>query len=134
MSNTTTTTTNPITVLVTGGTGLVGKAIQKVVAEERAQGRNEGVDNWIFLSSSDANLCNFEATHSVFEKHKPTFVIHLAAKVGGLFKNLSQKVQMWKDNVDINNNVMECSRIFGVKKLVSCLSTCIFPDKTTYPI
>mmetsp|Transcript_106515 Transcript_106515/g.308742 ORF Transcript_106515/g.308742 Transcript_106515/m.308742 type:complete len:253 (-) Transcript_106515:107-865(-) len=29
---------------------------------------------------------------------------------------------------------MECCRIFGVRKLVSCLSTCIFPDQTTYPI
>merc|ERR1719321_1962779 len=29
---------------------------------------------------------------------------------------------------------MECSRIHGVQKLVSCLSTCIFPDKTSYPI
>jgi GDP-L-fucose synthase len=34
----------------------------------------------------------------------------------------------------MNDNVMECSRLFGVEKLVSCLSTCIFPDKTTYPI
>ena len=34
----------------------------------------------------------------------------------------------------INDNIMECCRIYGVKKLVSCLSTCIFPDKTTYPI
>jgi GDP-L-fucose synthase len=34
----------------------------------------------------------------------------------------------------MNDNVMECSRIYGVEKLVSCLSTCIFPDKTTYPI
>jgi hypothetical protein len=29
---------------------------------------------------------------------------------------------------------MVCSHKFGVQKLVSCLSTCIFPDKTTYPI
>ena len=29
---------------------------------------------------------------------------------------------------------MECCKDFKVKKLVSCLSTCIFPDKTTYPI
>merc|ERR1712083_323742 len=37
-------------------------------------------------------------------------------------------------NTLINDNVMECCRIYGVEKLVSCLSTCIFPDKTTYPI
>jgi len=29
---------------------------------------------------------------------------------------------------------MECCRIYKVQKLVSMLSTCIFPDKTTYPI
>lgn len=34
----------------------------------------------------------------------------------------------------MNDNVMEACRIYGVTKLVSCLSTCIFPDKTTYPI
>ena len=34
----------------------------------------------------------------------------------------------------INHNVLKCSHIYNVKKVVSCLSTCIFPDKTTYPI
>lgn len=34
----------------------------------------------------------------------------------------------------MNDNVFEACREFGVKKLVSCLSTCVFPDKTTYPI
>jgi GDP-L-fucose synthase len=34
----------------------------------------------------------------------------------------------------MNDNIMECCRIYKVEKLVSFLSTCIFPDKTTYPI
>jgi GDP-L-fucose synthase len=34
----------------------------------------------------------------------------------------------------VQDNIMECSRIYKVVKLVSFLSTCIFPDKTTYPI
>merc|ERR1712224_845660 len=61
-------------------------------------------------------------------------VIHLAAKVGGLFANMSQKVEFYRENTLMNDNIMECCRIHKVKKLVSCLSTCIFPDKTTYPI
>ena len=120
--------------LVTGGTGLVGMAIKKVVEEGKASGNTYGIDEWVFLSSKDADLTSMESTTAIFEKTKPTHCIHLAAKVGGLFKNLAQKVQMWKDNVDMNNNVMECCRIFKVQKLVSCLSTCIFPDKTSYPI
>lgn len=55
-------------------------------------------------------------------------------QVGGLFSNLKYKVEFYRENILINDNVMECCRIYKVEKLVSCLSTCIFPDKTTYPI
>lgn len=34
----------------------------------------------------------------------------------------------------MNDNVLKLSFEFNVKKVVSCLSTCIFPDKTSYPI
>jgi len=107
----------------------VGKAMEAVVA--RNPQPNE---TWVFLSSRDADLTSMASTQAVFELHRPTHVVHLAAKVGGLFKNMKYRVEMWKDNIDINNNVMECCRIYKVAKLVSCLSTCIFPDKTTYPI
>jgi len=71
---------------------------------------------------------------AIFRQHQPTYVIHLAALVGGLFKNMKYKVDFWRDNVAINDNILHLSYKFGVKKVVSCLSTCIFPDKTTYPI
>jgi len=116
-------------IMVTGGSGLVGKAIEAVVGKAPRED-----EHWVFLSSKDADLTNYSSTKAVFERVKPTHVIHLAAKVGGLFKNMKYRVEMWKENVDMNNNVMECCREFNVKKLVSCLSTCIFPDKTTYPI
>lgn len=116
--------------MVTGGSGLVGKAIQKVVAEDaNAQG-----ETWVFLSSKDGNLVDRKDTEAVFEKHKPTHVIHLAARVGGLFHNMAKKVEFYRENIIMNDNIMECCRIHGIKKLVSCLSTCIFPDKTPYPI
>ena len=37
-------------------------------------------------------------------------------------------------NILINMNVLKVCHEIKVKKLVSCLSTCIFPDKTSYPI
>uniref|UniRef100_UPI0037E7E679 GDP-L-fucose synthase-like isoform X1 n=1 Tax=Semicossyphus pulcher TaxID=241346 RepID=UPI0037E7E679 len=123
--------TTPLRVLVTGGSGLVGRAIQQVVREEG--GAKEG-EEWIFLSSKDANLMNMEETRAVFEKHRPTHVIHLAAMVGGLFKNMKYNLDFWRNNIYINDNVLQAAHEVGVVKVVSCLSTCIFPDKTTYPI
>ena len=35
---------------------------------------------------------DLKATEALFEKHKPTHVIHLAAMVGGLFKNMSHNL------------------------------------------
>lgn len=112
-------------VLVTGGTGLVGRAIERISDSGR---------RWIFVGSDDADLRSRGATEALFQKHRPTHVIHLAAMVGGLFLNMAKKVEFYHDNSLINANVMECSRIYKVTKLVSCLSTCIFPEMTTYPI
>merc|ERR1719336_439653 len=61
-------------------------------------------------------------------------VLHLAAFVGGLFRNMKYPVELYEKNVSMNNNVIRCAHETDVKKVVSCLSTCIFPDKTSYPI
>ncbi|KAE8742572.1 hypothetical protein FOCC_FOCC011866, partial [Frankliniella occidentalis] len=116
-------------ILVTGGSGLVGQAIREFVENEKPVD-----ESWIFVGSKDADLSNIEQTTVLFQKHKPTHVIHLAAMVGGLFHNMSHNLDFLRTNIHINDNVLETSFRSGVKKVVSCLSTCIFPDKTSYPI
>lgn len=115
---------------MTGGSGLVGKAIETVLN----QGEKEENEDWVFLSSKDANLLDTESTRDIFKKHRPTHVIHLAAMVGGLFANMKANLDFFRNNMKMNDNILSISHEFGVKKVISCLSTCIFPDKTTYPI
>jgi len=117
-------------VMVTGGSGLVGMGIKMYIEQSGALEK----EKWVFLSSKDGDLRDRKDTEAIFEKFKPTHVIHLAAKVGGLFANMAQKVEFFRENILISDNIMECCRIFKVQKLVSMLSTCIFPDKTSYPI
>lgn len=47
---------------------------------------------------------------------------------------MSHNLDFLRKNIHINDNVLQTSFETGVRKVVSCLSTCIFPDKTTYPI
>lgn len=115
-------------IIVTGGTGLVGNGLQKISQNYKNK------YNFIFISSKDYNLLNMEETKQMFEKYKPTFVIHLAGYVGGLYRNMNNKVDMLEKNLLINFNVIKCSHDYNVKKLIACLSTCIFPDNVTYPI
>ena len=115
------------TILITGGSGLVGNGIKSV---------SEKYSNYtfIYISSKDFNLSNMTDTINMFEMYKPHYVIHLAACVGGLYKNMNNKVEMLEKNLMINYNVVKCSHDYKVEKLISCLSTCIFPDNVTYPI
>lgn len=115
------------TVVVTGGSGLVGRGISSIIPSDNK-------DTYIFLSSKDGDLGDMSQCRKIFETWSPDYVIHLAACVGGLFKNMTQKVDMLERNLLINYNVVKCCHEFRVKKMVACLSTCIFPDKTTYPI
>ncbi|XP_024943803.1 probable GDP-L-fucose synthase isoform X2 [Cephus cinctus] len=75
-----------------------------------------------------------KSTEEVFAKYKPTHVIHLAAMVGGLFHNMAHNLDFLRKNLHMNDNVLQTAHETDVVKVVSCLSTCIFPDKTTYPI
>ncbi len=107
-------------ILVTGGSGLVGKALQQTVGH---------AENWTFLSSADGDLRSLQETQQIFERYKPTHVIHLAAIVGGLFHNMAAGADFFDGNMRMALNVYKCAHAVGVQKLVSCLSTCIFPDE-----
>jgi len=116
-------------ILVTGGSGLVGKGIQQAILTDKRVD-----EEWIFLSSKDANLLNKEETFAVFEKYKPTHVIHLAALVGGLYAHMGNICDYFGSNLMMNDHILYACHKNKVRKLVSCLSTCIFPDKTSYPL
>lgn len=111
-----------MTVIVTGGTGLVGKSLQKFCP------------NWIYLGSKDGDLTNMNETRQIFIKYQPSAIIHLAANVGGLYKNMDNNYQIFQDNMDINQNILKCCTEFNVHKGIFILSTCIFPDNIRYPI
>ena len=120
------------TILVTGGSGLVGKAIWELIEAEQDNDSADGT--WVFLSSKDGDLTSAQETAAIFDKHNPTHVIHLAAKVGGLFANMKYRVQFWRTNIMMNDNIFQECQKRGVKKLVTCLSTCIFPEKAHFPV
>lgn len=109
--------------LVTGSNGLVGSALREL-----------NPPNTTFLTRDDVDLTDFAKTELIFAEHKPTHVIHLAAEVGGIGGNISNSGDYFRNNILINTNVLEVSRRVGVKKLISFMSTCVFPDTAEYPL
>src|SRR5882724_9594224 len=104
-------------VLITGGSGLVGRYLFDIAKD------------YVYLSSKDGDLTNLEQTEIIFEKYKPTTVLHLAARVGGIAINIMEPVSFFNDNILINTNVLKCCLKYNVEHFIGMLSTCIFPDK-----
>ena len=105
-------------VLITGGGGMVGSAMESPLK----------------LTRDYCDLLNRKQTNRFFSAVKPDGVIHCAGKVGGIGGNSNYKGQYFYENILINTNVIEAARQSGVQNLVSFLSTCVFPDKVSYPL
>jgi|TARA_R110000824_G_scaffold5670_6_gene26066 GDP-L-fucose synthase len=109
-------------ILITGGTGMIGTAFREYLPQA------------YYLSSKECDLKNLEQACDIINKYKPERVIHLAARVGGVSANSSFLGEFYFENCLINTNTLESCRKNNVKKVLSLLSTCIFPDKVVYPI
>ena len=109
-------------VLVTGASGMVGKAVQ-----EKASRLPGSV--FYFTRSRESDLTNRDQTLALLERVRPNAIIHLAAKVGGVKGNTDYMAEYYTENIRMNTNILEAAHRVGVEKVVSLLSTCIYPDK-----
>lgn len=112
-------------IVVTGGTGLVGKSLQKILPDA------------IYLSSKDYDLTIEHCVKAMYDELKPEIVIHLAAIVGGIQDNINYPAEYFTDNVLMNTHVLEYAHLRGVKRFIGLSSTCAYPDKVhhiRYPL
>jgi GDP-L-fucose synthase len=118
-------------ILVTGAFGLLGCSLQKEFFQQGLTSQHDIV----YLSRTDCDLRDYTQVYSLFERHSPNIVIHLASCVGGVFDNMENNYIYLMDNIKINCNIVQACNEFRVKKLINILSTCIFPDKgVSYPL
>jgi len=109
-------------ILVTGGSGFLGKRLKSFYP------------NWIYISSSQFDLKDSRQTDDCIDSFKPDSVIHLASKVGGIKYNVENQASIFHENTLINTNILNSCKKFQIKRVLSCLSTCAFPNVlSSYP-
>lgn len=114
-------------IYITGHSGLVGTALLEEL-------KNSGYSNILTSKHSDLDLLDPKATEEFFEKHKPEFVFHLAAKVGGIIGNKTYPADFTYENTVINFNVIHSAHKHKVKKLLNFGSVCIYPVASPVPV
>lgn len=113
------------TVVVTGGNGFLGT---KVVAKLRRAGATV-----VAPRQSEADLTQVGVAEQMFSQHKPSHVIHLAARVGGIGYNQVAPAQLYLDNLMMGTLVIEAARKVGVEKTVLLGTVCSYPKFTPVP-
>lgn len=103
---------------------MVGSSLKDVVEPEPTE-------EWFFAGKDEADLTSMDQTTMLFQKYRPTHVIHLASLVGGIYANRDRNLDFYRLNHLINDNVLWCCYTFNVKKVLSCLSTTIFTPGTS---
>ena len=103
-------------ILVTGGTGMLGMHLKKILPTA------------IYVGSKDYDLTDLKDTKKLLKKVNPTHVIHLAAKVGGIQDNVKCPADYYDDNILINTNILKTCKKYNVKRFTGILSTCIYPN------
>ncbi|MBD1156055.1 NAD-dependent epimerase/dehydratase family protein [Pelagibacterales bacterium SAG-MED16] len=81
------------------------------------------------LDLRDEDKLNF-----YLKKKKPDIILHAAAKAGGIVSNSDQKIEMFIENVEIQNSLFKSAYKQKIKKLIFLGSSCIYPKKSRIPI
>ena len=111
-----------MSIIVTGGTGLVGKYLQQRL-------------DATYLSSKEYDLTKEQDVERMYQTYSPKTVIHLAAKVGGITDNINNPFDYFEDNVLMNTFMLKYARKYNVTKFLGVLSSCIYPDVSNhYPL
>jgi GDP-L-fucose synthase len=114
-------------IYIAGHRGMVGSAIYRTLVKA-------GYTNFCLATSFELDLRNSKAVNNFFSTHQPEYVFLAAAKVGGILANNNFPVEFLQDNLMIQNNVIEASFRYDVKKLLFLGSSCIYPKFAPQPI
>ena len=114
-------------IFVAGHRGLVGSAVVRALQQR-------GYENLILRTHEEMDLTDQLAVRQFFHAERPQVVIMAAARVGGIHANNSRPALFIRDNLLIQNNVVDAAHVSGVEKFVFLGSSCIYPKLALQPI
>ncbi len=114
-------------ILVTGSSGMVGSTIVNLLQKK---------PNISLLTPDrkELNLLDSQQVNEYFDKHRPEYVLMIAAKVGGIIANKSDPVGFLAENTRMQLNLFEACHKYGTIKNLFLGSSCIYPRDCPQPM
>jgi len=114
-------------IYVAGHRGLVGSAIVRALTAQ-------GYTRLLLRTHRELDLTDQAAVVEFFQRERPQAVIMAAARVGGIVANNVRPAEFIRDNLLIQDNVIDAAYQTGVAKFVFLGSICIYPKLAPQPI
>ena len=114
-------------ILITGSTGMVGSSVVRLL-------KQLGYTNILTPPRKELDLTNTSAVTEYFIKNKPEYVFLIAAKVGGIYANMTYRADFIFDNLMMQSNVINACKNNNIKKLLFVSSGCVYPKNANNPI
>jgi len=115
------------TILITGSRGFVGTHAMRVFSELNNY-------NIVGVSSNDYDLMNEEHVKRMFHDIKPDYVVHLAARSGGIYSNRMEPADYYYKNIMLITLTFHYAYLNKVKKILVPMGGCSYPSTSQSPI
>jgi GDP-L-fucose synthase len=114
-------------IYVAGHRGLVGAAVARALALK-------GYGNLLVRTHRELDLTEQAAVREFFDRERPRAVIMAAARVGGIHANDTRPAEFIRDNLLMQDHVIDAAYRAGVEKFVFLGSSCIYPKFAPQPL
>ena len=114
-------------IYIAGHRGLVGSAVHREL-------NRLGYTDILTRSRTELDLLDAGAVSAFFTSEKPDFVVLAAAKVGGILANNTFPADFIRDNLAIQNNIVDSAYRSGTDRLLFLGSSCIYPKFAPQPM
>jgi len=114
-------------IFVAGHRGLVGSALVRRLEAG-------GYRRLLLRTREQLDLTEQSAVRRFFDEERPEVVILAAARVGGIYANSTHPAAFIRENLLIQDNVIDSAYRTGVRKFVFLGSSCIYPKLAPQPI
>lgn len=114
-------------IYVAGHRGLVGSAVVRAL-------QARGYKKLLLVTHRELDLTDQQSVSDFFQRERPQAVIMAAARVGGINANNTRPAEFIRDNLLIQDNVIDSAYRAGTEKFVFLGSSCIYPKLAPQPI